>query len=101
VSNAAADVELRYSKRAQRDLLDNSIGWRVHHPGRADLFDEEISKAMSLLATQPRMGRRVREHKNARVLSIIATGHLVFYRVHRSYLMVLAVLPARAQRAAP
>lgn len=91
-------MELRYSARAQRDLLDGSINWRVHHPGRPDLFDDKIVKALELLSEQPRMGRATNRYRNGRVLVLVDIEHLLFYRVHRNYIAVLAILPARAQR---
>lgn len=91
-------MELRYSKRAQRDLLEGSIGWRTHHPGRANLFDDEVDRLLTLLSTQPRMGRSTRQYRDARVLVLVDIEHLVFYRVHRKYIEILAVVPGRAQR---
>lgn len=91
-------MELRYSARAQRDLLDGSIRWRTYHPGRADLFGSELGKALELLRLQPRMGRRTNRYQGARVLVLVEIEHLLFYRVHRKHIAILALLPARAQR---
>ena len=91
-------MELRYSDRAKRDLLEQSLRWYRFHPQRGDAFDDELKNVLELLAQQPRMGRTTTRYKGARVLVLAETEYLLFYRVHRKHIAVLALLPARAQR---
>lgn len=92
-------MEVRTSKRAQRDIIDASIRWRTTHSTNVDLFDYEVDKALDLLSDNPQMGRATKQHKNGRVLVLPALGFLLFYRIHPTYLMVLAVVLGRTQRA--
>jgi plasmid stabilization system protein ParE len=91
-------VEIRYTKRAERDLLDGDIGWRTHHPSRPAFFADEMKRILELLATQPLMGRRTNRYRDARVFVAVEVERLIFYRVYKRHIMVRAVAPARAQR---
>jgi plasmid stabilization system protein ParE len=91
-------VELRYSKRAQRDILERSMNWRAHYPERPDFFDDELERILGLLRDNPRMGHVTTRYKGARVFVLVDVEHLLFYRLGKRHVAVLALLPARTQR---
>lgn len=91
-------MELRYSARVARDILTHDRSWREHHAARPGLFAEELKKLLSLVSAQPRMGQRCNRFKAARVVVIRETEHLLFYRVHRDHVTLLALVARRTLR---
>ena len=70
----------------------------AHHAGRSEVFNQELKELLALVSSQPRMGRRANRYKGARVVVIRETEHLMFYRVNRDHLWILALLLGRALR---
>lgn len=97
-------IELRWAKSAERDLLESSLGWRMHHPSAPDLFDEEITRALDQLMLFPEGAPRTLtpRFKNARIMTLPKTGHLLVYRKEsKRRVRILAILAARAAKARP
>lgn len=62
-------VTVRFARTAERDILNASIWWRVNRSASPDLFDRELANALAL-----------RRFKNARVVVLPETGHLLVDR---------------------
>lgn len=75
-------VTVRFARTAERDILNASIWWRLNRTASPDLFDQELANALALLKTFPEAGERARTRrfKNARVVVLPETGHLLVYR---------------------
>ena len=94
-------IRVRLSKTAERDILDATIRWRVHHSTSVDLFQDELVAAIELIELFPDAGHRARttRYKNARVIVMRKTGYLLVYR--RETKARVLVLALRASAATP
>ena len=92
-------IEVRFSKTAAQHIIDAAINWRTHHPQKPELFNEELQRAIDLLERHPEIGPRARtkRYKEARVLVMRETEHLLVYRREtKRRLRILALHPSRA-----
>lgn len=94
-------MEIRISRRAERDLINGNLGWRARYTERPDEFVDRVAAVLELLRANPRLGRATLAYKDARVFVLADIEHLLFYRPHRRHIAVLAVVPSKRQRATP
>lgn len=97
-------ITVRFARAAERDILNESIWWRTNRPARADLFDDELARAVALLRTFPDSGERARTRKyqNARVVVLKETGHLLVYRREtRTRVRILALFSSQKTATRP
>ncbi len=97
-------IEVRWARSAERDLLDAAVGWRVHHPSAPTLFDDEISRALEQLMLFPDSAPRTltSRFKNARIIVLQKSGHLIVYRKEsKRRVRILAILASRATKVRP
>jgi plasmid stabilization system protein ParE len=93
--------KIRYSLRAEADLLACGLHWKLNHEGaRATAFQEELEKKLSFIRLFPESYARgrSRQYRTARVAPMSDTGHLIVYHVRSSRLIeIVAILVSRTQ----
>jgi hypothetical protein len=97
-------ITVVFARKAERAILDASIWWRTHHTTNADLFDDELKRAVELIAIFPDAGERARtkRHKNTRIIVLRETGHLLLYRREtKARVRVTALLVSRMTAVRP
>ena len=93
-------MQIRVSARARREILIAATWWRENRDKAPDLFDEELRRALELIAFAPLAGRRAEgaRIKDARVILFQRSGYSLFYRlVGRDHVRVLALQHGRRE----
>jgi plasmid stabilization system protein ParE len=93
-------VPVRVSARARREILAASSWWRENRDKAPHLFDEELRRALDLIAFVPLAGRRTEGARlqDVRVVVLRQTRYLLFYRVERGHdIRVLSLQHARRE----
>ncbi|HEY7302117.1 MAG TPA: type II toxin-antitoxin system RelE/ParE family toxin [Xanthobacteraceae bacterium] len=82
---------IRRSQKARADLGDIWLYIAERDVSAADRVLDEIERIISLIATQPRMGRK-RPEIGVNIHSFRAMSWIVFYRIEEGFIDVVRVL---------
>jgi plasmid stabilization system protein ParE len=91
-------VEIRWSTRAERDVVACAIWWLSHHSQNVAAFDNELAESLTLIRQFPESSPRgrLKRYKTARVRVMAETGYLLVYRVKgKNDVEIVAVLASR------
>lgn len=91
-------VAVRFARAAERQILDATIWSIANRAASPALFETELASALALIKTFPDAGERARtrRYKNARVVVLPETGHLLVYRREtKRRVRILALLGSR------
>lgn len=95
---------VRFARAAERDILDATIWWRTNRTLNPWLFERELAKAIELLELFPNAGERARTRrfKQARVMVLPDTGHIIVYRCEgKARVLILRLYASRATPVRP
>jgi plasmid stabilization system protein ParE len=86
-------VKVRVTKRAHAQIERAALWWDENRPLAPQAFDEELSKAFSLLGLQPGIGAPVRNARarDVRRLHLARIHYYLYYRVRDGEVEVLAI----------
>jgi plasmid stabilization system protein ParE len=95
-------VQVRYTSRAERDIVVRDEWWRANRPASPDLFWDELSVAIETIAAAPYGAPLYVARRSASVRRLLLRGSSchVYFRVdrRRHWVMVLAVWGAQRAR---
>jgi plasmid stabilization system protein ParE len=95
---------IRISARARREIIAAATWWVENRDKAPWLFDEELQRALDLIAFAPFAGRRAvgTRIKDARVIVLQRIGYLLFYRVvEGDHVRVLSLVHGRRHEIPP
>jgi plasmid stabilization system protein ParE len=86
-------VNVRITKRAQAQIDRAAHWWDENRPLAPEAFDEELSKAFSLLSLQPAIGARVlnARARGVRRLHLARIHYYLYYRERKGEVEVLTI----------
>jgi plasmid stabilization system protein ParE len=85
-------MNYRISRRADTDIERICDHIAEDNPDAADRLDEQIHRAIQLLAKFPRMGHPRADVKDKRYLFWAVGGYVIAYRMEQNELLVVRVL---------
>jgi plasmid stabilization system protein ParE len=86
-------VNVRVTRRAQAQIDRAARWWDENRERAPEAFDEDLSKAFSLLSAEPRIGVRVSNARleGVRRIHLARIRYYLFYRVRSDAVEVLAL----------
>ncbi len=94
-------MNVRFSKRAEREAARTNTRWRTDRPAAPDLFLDELATAIELLLVSPEMGTPFGTwqgtHLVRRVLLERSNYHL-FYAIEADAIVLLSIWGTRRGR---
>lgn len=97
--------KIRYSLRAQADVLACGLYWRLNHAGeRVVAFEDELHRKLDFIRQFPEQYAkgRSRQYRTARVAPMSDTGHLIVYHIRSPRLIeIVAILVSRTATRRP
>lgn len=86
-------MRVRITKRAQGQIDRAALWWDENRPLAPEAFDEELSKAVSLVGLQPGIGAPVvnARAEGVRRLHLARIRYFLYYRVRNDQVEVLTI----------
>jgi plasmid stabilization system protein ParE len=72
---------VKFTPRAERQLLASTRWWRANRPAARFLLDDELTAALQMIVEHPSSGVAVRERAGVRRILLVRCEHHVLYRV--------------------
>ena len=75
--------ELTLAPEFEAEADKASDWWAKHRPAAPHLFEDELDAALLRISARPEIGKRARSRKvgDARFVTLLRSGYLIFYRV--------------------